>query len=139
MGLTTWKNAPQGPIRKADVTVAKNYLASEELSQLNRIVSMYLDFAEDQARRKKAMHMADWIDRLDAFLAFNERNILSHAGKISHQLAAEHAEGEFERYEVERRELEVKGEEGEVEAVVDQVRQLGRSPREGPSGPGGER
>ena len=63
MGLTTWKNAPHGPIRKADVTVAKNYLSQPEIDELNRIVSMYLDFAEDQARRKKPMHMADWVQR----------------------------------------------------------------------------
>ena len=97
MGLTTWKNAPDGPIRKADVTVAKNYLNEEEIKELNRIVTMYLDYAEDQARRQRPMHMRDWIARLDAFLQFNERNILTHAGKISHQLAGEHAEGEFEK------------------------------------------
>ena len=97
MGLTTWKNAPDGPIRKADVTVAKNYLNEEEIKELNRIVTMYLDYAEDQARRQRPMHMRDWIAKLDAFLQFNERNILTHAGKISHQLASEHAEEEFEQ------------------------------------------
>jgi hypothetical protein len=87
MGLTTWKNAPGGRIRKADVTVAKNYLSHEEISELNRVVTMYLDYAEDQARRKKPMHMATWVERLDAFLEFNERNILTHAGTVSHALA----------------------------------------------------
>ena len=90
MGLTTWKNAPAGPVRKTDVTIAKNYLSHEELDALNRIVSMYLDFAEDQARRKKTMQMADWVARLDAFLQFNERNILQHAGKVSHQIGRAH-------------------------------------------------
>ena len=65
MGLTTWKNAPQGPIRKADVTVANNYLSQPEIAELNHVVTMYLDFAEDQARRKKPMHMAEWVQRLD--------------------------------------------------------------------------
>ncbi len=87
MGLKTWKNAPHGPIRKADVTVAKNYLGREEIEELNRVVTMYLDYAEDQARKHAAMHMADWIKKLDAFLAFNERNILTHAGTVSHELA----------------------------------------------------
>jgi len=99
MGLTTWKNAPRGPIRRSDVTVAKNYLSSEELTELNRIVSMYLDYAEDQARRHQPMHMAHWEERLDAFLQFNERNVLHHAGSISHELATQHAQGEFERFD----------------------------------------
>lgn len=102
MGLTTWKNTPHGRIRKADVTVAKNYLTEEEISELNRIVSMYLDYAEDQARRHRPMHMADWVKKLDAFLRFNERNILTHAGKISHELAQEHAHEQFEGYEEKR-------------------------------------
>ncbi|MCA9444397.1 MAG: virulence RhuM family protein, partial [Candidatus Omnitrophica bacterium] len=68
MGLTTWKNAPKGPVRKKDVTIAKNYLTREEIQELNRIVSMYLDYAEDQARRKKPMHMTEWADRMDSFL-----------------------------------------------------------------------
>jgi hypothetical protein len=102
MGLTTWKNAPAGPIRRGDVTVAKNYLTEAELAELNRIVSMYLDYAEDQARRHRPMHTTDWEARLDAFLQFNERNILRHAGAVSHELAAEHATREFERFEQER-------------------------------------
>ena len=99
MGLTTWKNAPRGPIRKADVTIAKNYLTEQEIGELNRVVSMYLDYAEDQARRKRAMHMTDWVAKLDAFLRFNERNILTHAGKVSHELAEEHAQAEFLKYD----------------------------------------
>lgn len=102
MGLTTWKNAPHGPIRKADVTVAKNYLSADEIEELNRIVSMYLDFAEDQARRRAPMHMADWVKKLDAFLQFNEREILTHAGSISHELAQDRALHQFEIYEQKR-------------------------------------
>jgi hypothetical protein len=102
MGLTTWKNAPHGPVRKADVAVAKNYLKAEELEGLSRIVSMYLDYAEDQARRHVPMHMSDWVMKLDAFLAFNDRDILTHAGKVSHELAEDHAHRQFERYEEKR-------------------------------------
>jgi len=91
MGLTTWKRSPKGPIRKADVTIAKNYLSEEELRELNRVVTMYLDYAEDQARRRRPMTQADWVSKLDSFLEFNERNILTHAGQISHELAIEHA------------------------------------------------
>lgn len=105
MGLTTWKNAPDGPVRKADVTVAKNYLAQAEIAELNRVVTMYLDYAEDQARRHNPMHMADWVKKLDAFLQFNERDVLTHAGKISHELAEEHAHRQFEQYDAARRRL----------------------------------
>ena len=76
MGLTTWKNAPKGRIRKSDVTVAKNYLNETEMRNLNEIVTMYLDYAERQARRGNVMYMADWVKRLDAFLQFNEEDIL---------------------------------------------------------------
>lgn len=106
MGLTTWKNSPGGPIRKQDVSIAKNYLNEEELSALNRTVTMYLDYAEDQAISRKPMHMADWIKKLDGFLEFNEKNILTHAGKISRQMAVDHAEKEFEKFEVNRRQIE---------------------------------
>lgn len=99
MGLTTWKNAPNGLIRKSDVTVAKNYLSLEELRELNRIVSMYLDYAEDQANRNVPMHMTDWSKKLDTFLKFNERNVLSHAGTVTHQLAEEHARLQFAEFE----------------------------------------
>ncbi len=106
MGLTTWKNSPHGPVRKPDVSIAKNYLKEEELAALNRIVTMYLDYAEDQAQSRKPMHMADWVSKLDGFLRFNEKNILVHAGKISHQLALEHAEEEFEKFEKQRHHIE---------------------------------
>ncbi|MEK7466622.1 MAG: virulence RhuM family protein [Planctomycetota bacterium] len=102
MGLTTWKNAPAGPVRRPDVAVAKNYLTEPELTELNRVVGMYLDYAEDQAKRHHPMPMADWAAKLDAFLSFNERNILSHAGAVSHGLAEKHAVEQFERYEAKR-------------------------------------
>ncbi len=124
MGLTTWKNAPHRPVRKADVTVAKNYLTEEEIRELNRIVTMYLDYAEDQARRHRPMHMADWIEKLDAFLEFNERNILTHAGKISHELAQECAHTEFARYEEQRRKLEAAQPTSDFDKVVEEVKQL---------------
>jgi len=128
MGLTTWKNAPKGRIRKTDVTVAKNYLTQEELQGLNRIVSMYLDYAEDQARRKKPMHMADWTKKLDAFLEFNERNILENAGNISHQLAEEHARAEFDKYDAERRRLEAESPQSDFDMMVEEAKKLEKSP-----------
>ena len=88
MGLTTWKNAPQGKILKTDVSVAKNYLNEKEIRDLNRIVTMYLDFAELQAERQVPMKMTDWVARLDAFLQFNEYNVLKDAGKISATIAS---------------------------------------------------
>ena len=100
MGLTVWKNAPAGKIRKEDVSIAKNYLDEKELDGLNRIVSMYLDYAENQAIKGVAMYMKDWVKKLDAFLQFNEAAILKDAGKISHQEAVTKAETEFEKYRV---------------------------------------
>ena len=131
MGLTTWKNAPHGPIRKADVTVAKNYLTEEEIRELNRIVSMYLDYAEDQARGHRPMHMADWVAKLDAFLQFNERDILTHAGKVSHQLAEEHAHAQFELYEAQRRRLEAAQPTSDFDQAVQQVKRLEAGPAAG--------
>lgn len=99
MGLTSWKG---DKVRKGDVTIAKNYLNEEELEALNRVVTMFLDFAEDQAKRHKQVFMRDWRKKLDSFLQFNERNILTHAGKISHELAVSKAEDEYEKYNVKR-------------------------------------
>ncbi len=124
MGLTTWKNVPHGPIRRADVTVAKNYLSQQEITELNRVVTMYLDFAEDQARRKKPMHMDEWVERLDAFLKFNERNVLTHAGAVSHQLAEEHAHAQFEQYDAERRRLEAAQPSSDFDQAVEEVKRL---------------
>lgn len=102
MGLTTWKNSPQGEIRKEDVSIAKNYLDGKELDNLNRIVAMYLDYAELQANNMKVMYMKDWIEKLDAFLKFNERDILLEAGKISHEVALSLAEKEYKKFRIER-------------------------------------
>ena len=98
MGLTTWKNAPDGDIYKSDVSIAKNYLTEDELDSLNRIVTMYLDYAESQAKNKKVMYMADWVKKLDAFLQFNERDILQDNGKVTHEIAKAFAENEWEQY-----------------------------------------
>jgi hypothetical protein len=100
MGLTTWKNAPKGSIRKTDVGIAKNYLDEKEMDGLNRIVTMYLDYAESQALKGTVMYMKDWIGKLDAFLQFNEQAILQHHGKVSHEVALALAENEFEKYRV---------------------------------------
>lgn len=98
MGLQTWKAAPKGKIIKTDVSVAKNYLNEEELKALERIVSMYLDYAENQASRQIPMKMEDWISKLDAFLGFNEYHILTDAGKISAAVAKKLAETEYAKY-----------------------------------------
>ena len=100
MGLQTWKNAPHGKIMKSDVKVAKNYLAEKEIKELERIVSMYLDYAENQAARHIPMKMMDWIKKLDAFLKFNEYEILDNAGKVSHEIAIKLAEEEFSKFRV---------------------------------------
>jgi hypothetical protein len=98
MGLKTWKNAPGGRILKSDVTNAKNYLREKELKALERIVTMYLDYAENQASRQRPMRMADWIEKLDAFLSFNEYDVLRNAGKVSHEVARRLAEEQYEAY-----------------------------------------
>lgn len=98
MGLTTWKQAPEGKVLKPDVSVAKNYLTEDEIQSLNRIVTMYLDYAEDQANRGKAMTMAEWKDKLDAFLQFNDREVLNNPGKVSAEVAKKFAEDEYEKF-----------------------------------------
>ena len=100
MGLTTWENAPDGKILKVDVTVAKNYLSKGEMNYLERIVSLYLDYAELQAERKIPMSMEDWAKRLDGFLEFNGNELLTGPGKISAEQAKLHAETEYEKYRV---------------------------------------
>lgn len=100
MGLTTWKNAPSGKIVKSDVSIAKNYLAKNELEDLNRFVTMYLDYAERQARRHIPMTMEDWAAKLDVFLQFNEEEILHDKGRVSAEIAKSFAESEFEKYRV---------------------------------------
>ncbi|AJQ30040.1 virulence RhuM family protein [Pelosinus fermentans] len=100
MGLQTWKNAPDGKILQSDTLVAKNYLQQPEIKELERIVSMYLDYAENQAARQIPMKMQDWIQKLDAFLQFNEYEVLQNAGKITRQLADESAKMEYQKFRV---------------------------------------
>jgi hypothetical protein len=102
MGLTTWKNAPHGKILKSDVSIAKNYLNENEIKELERIVTMFLDYAENQAERHIPMRMQDWVKRLDAFLEFNEYDILNNPGKVSHDVAFRLAEEEYERFRVDQ-------------------------------------
>ena len=100
MGLTTWKNAPDGKILQSDVTISKNYLESEEISGLNDIVNMYLDYAENQAKRHKLMSMKDWVERLDAFLQFNEYDLLHNKGTVERKIADDLAKAEYKKYRV---------------------------------------
>ena len=100
MGLTSWENYPDGKIQKYDVSIAKNYLAEDELQGLRRIVTMYLDYAEHQASRHIPMTMEDWADRLNRFLEFNEHEILTNSGRVTHEIAKAFAESEFEKYRV---------------------------------------
>ncbi len=100
MGLTTWKNAPHGKILKADVGVAKNYLIEREVKELERIVGMYLDYAENQAARQIPMRMTDWAERLDAFLRFNEYQVLTNAGQVSAEVAKRLAEERYEAFRI---------------------------------------
>ncbi len=125
MGLTTWKNAPTGKILKSDVSVAKNYLDEKELQELNRIVSMYLDYAENQAARQRLMHMRDWIEKLDAFLKFNEYDILHHAGAVSAEVAKQLAEKEYEKFRV----VQDRNFESDFDRVVKRLKAGGKAPK----------
>ncbi|MBN2789372.1 MAG: virulence RhuM family protein [Candidatus Delongbacteria bacterium] len=100
MGLSTWKKAPDGKIIKSDVSIAKNYLKKDEINALNRIVTMYLDYAEDQAENGIPMTMKDWAEKLNAFLKFNQKDILEDFGKVSAEVAKSFAESEFDKYKV---------------------------------------
>ncbi|MCY2930954.1 MAG: virulence RhuM family protein [Planctomycetota bacterium] len=136
MGLTTWRNAPSGPIRKSDVTIAKNYLTQKEIAELNRVVSMYLDYAEDQAARHHPMHMGEWVAKLDSFLRFNERNVLAHAGTISHDLAEERSLAQFVEFEQRRLQSEAQA-ASDFDRAVEDVKRLAssRPPKVLPAGP----
>ena len=116
MGLTAWKGST---VRKTDVTIAKNYLSQSEIDELNRIVVMYLDYAEDQARKRKPLHMADWRKKLDAFLQFNEREILHNAGNVAMEVAKRLAETEYEKFHTRRLSLEAIS---ELDADIDDLR-----------------
>ncbi len=100
MGLTTWKNSPQGKILKGDVTIAKNYLNQVEVSKLNRLVGMFIDYAEVRALNRQVMTMKDWLKQVEKFLNYTDQQVLRHAGKISHEMAVAKAHGEFEKYRV---------------------------------------
>ncbi len=130
MGLATWKT---GEVRKSDVTIAKNYLKETEIEELNRIVVMWLDFAEDQAKRRKQVFMKDWEGKLDAFLHFNEREVLPNTGKVSKKVADKHAKSEFGRFETRRREYkESLGESEYVKQLEEAARQLGSGKEDNP-------
>jgi hypothetical protein len=149
MGLTTWKNAPSGLVRKGDVAIAKNYLNRDEIDALNRIVSAYLEFAELQAKSRRLMHMADWIAKLDDFLKLSDRDILTHLGKITHKEAEPHAHAEFARFDAERRRLEATRSTSDFDKAVEEVQKLGdakaqskkrsRKKRRGPPRSAGDR
>ena len=125
MGLTSWKGTK---VRRTDVTVAKNYLDEQEIAELNRIVTMYLDFAEDQAKRRKLLYMRDWREKLDAFLQFNEREILTNPGRVSREVADRLALEEYEKFHVHRLALEA---EAENQALEDAVKKLsGAKPKD---------
>jgi len=121
LGLTTWTGSRP---RKADVAIAKNFLNLEEIENLNLIVSLYLDFAELQARSRKPMYMRDWVAKLDDFLRISERDLLTHAGKVSHETALTHAEGEYEKWQ--RQNLaEPSRAEKDFDAAVEKIKKLG--------------
>jgi hypothetical protein len=120
MGLTSWKGVK---VRRTDVTVAKNYLSADEISELNRIVVMYLDYAEDQARRRRPLYMRDWRAKLDAFLKFNEREILEHSGKVSMEVAQTLALDEYEKFN-QRRLAEEAGREALADDGFDEAARL---------------
>jgi len=105
MGLTTWKNAPDGKNGKSGVSVAKNYLTYDEMDGINRIVTMYLDYAENQAKLRIPMTMEDWSNKLNVFLQFNEYELLDNAGKVTAEIAKAFAESEFEKYRIVQDEL----------------------------------
>ena len=122
MGLTTWKS---GSVQKADVTVAKNYLHEPEIQSLNRIVTMWLDYAEDQALRRKEVFLKDWAEKLDAFLTFNERQVLEGGGKVSNQQATAHAQAQYEQFTAQRRALlESEGAEFNMRALEEAAKAL---------------
>ncbi len=127
MGLTSWKS---GEVRKTDVTIAKNYLNAQEIDELNRIVVMWLDFAEDQARRRKQVFMKDWEQRLDEFLQFNERDVLTNAGRISKADADAFAQDEYDRFAERRRAFkEAQGEQDVIKALEDAAKNLPARPK----------
>lgn len=126
MGLTTWKNSPEGKILKTDITVAKNYYNDQELNELNDIVNFYLDFAENRARRQKGVKMSDWIVKLDEFLKFNEYEVLTNAGKVSAKLAKQKAESEFSKFRISQDKNFV----SDFDKITKNIKESGKLPKE---------
>ena len=120
MGVTSWKG---GIVRKGDVGTAKNYLKAEEIEELNRIVTMYLDYAEDQAKRRSAVTMAQWADKLDAFLTFNERDLLTHAGKVQMEVAQRLAEERYDLFDAKRKQVDAMKADADDIAALEQIAQ----------------
>jgi hypothetical protein len=118
MGLTAWRGER---VRKGDVDTAKNYLSEDEISELNRIVTMYLDYAEDQARRHQVMTMSDWSTKLDAFLQFNGRELLTHAGKVRASVAKQLAERRYEAFDAERKRVDAAEADRQDLAAIDAI------------------
>jgi hypothetical protein len=132
MGLTTWKG---DSVRKADVTVAKNYLSESEIQELNRIVAMFLDYAEDQARRRKQVFLNDWTTKLDEFLRFNERQVLPDAGSVSRESADEKAQQEYERFSERRRAaIEAQAEQDLMRELEDTAKKLPKRKKKSDNG-----
>ena len=130
MGLTSWKNEKKGgKILKSDVSVAKNYLSQEEITELNTLVNMYLDYAELQAKRNKTMTMGQWVEKLNTFLAFNEYDLLKDAGKIKSDVARKFAEGEYEKFRV-IQDKEFKSDYDKFDETADKIRLTGEIPKE---------
>jgi hypothetical protein len=128
MGLKSWHGSR---VRRQDVTVAKNYLDQLEIDELNRIVVMYLDYAEDQAKRRKTMTMTEWADKLDAFLSFNERDVLTHPGKVSHDVAEKLALEHYDTFDVQRLEAErIAADREDMQALEDMEKKLESKKRE---------
>ena len=118
MGLTSWKNSPKGKILKSDTEIAKNYLNDKEISELNRIVSMYLDYAENQAARNIPMKMIDWIEKLDGFLKFNDYSVLKNAGSITNEIAKKLATDEYQKFRI----LQDKEYESDFDKVIKKLK-----------------
>jgi len=123
MGLTTWENAPHGKILKSDVALGKNYLREQELDELNHIVVMYLDYAELQTKKQRLMKMADWTAKLDAFLKFNDYEVLDNLGNVSAQVAKSLAEKEYQQFRVEQD----KQHKSDFDKLVEQTKTLNQT------------
>ncbi|WP_309607914.1 virulence RhuM family protein [Flavobacterium sp.] len=133
MGLTTWKNAKiGGKILRTDVGVAKNYLKEDEISELNRIVTMYLDYAENQAKKGKIMSMKEWVGKLDAFLTFNDYDLLKDSGKIRSDVAKKFADKEFDKFRIVQ-DIEFKSDYDKFDNVIEKIKNTGELPKENES------